>query len=62
VAFWPHFYAARCCWSQGGMVVCCLNPMQLRSYSEQDVFLRLCLPVINEGFKILEGGKLMFFP
>ena len=34
--------------------------VQLRSYSEQDVFLRLCLPVINEGFKILEGGKLMF--
>ena len=21
VAFWPHFYAARCCWSQGCMVV-----------------------------------------
>ena len=36
------------------------DPVQLRSYSEQDVFLRLCLPVINEGFKILEGGKLMF--
>ena len=42
------------------LVASCLNPMQLRSYSEQDVFLRLCLPVINEGFKILEGGKLMF--
>ena len=42
------------------MIGCMLSDrVQLRSYSEQDVFLRLCLPVINEGFKILEGGKLM---
>ena len=28
----------------------------LRNLSDGDVFLRLCLPVINEGFRILEEG------